>query len=42
MSRSRLYRVVGVIIRQRNLGEADRVVVLLTRSEGSFPAWREA
>jgi DNA repair protein RecO (recombination protein O) len=36
MSRSRLYRVVGVIIRQRNLGEADRVVVLLTQERGKL------
>jgi len=36
MSRSRLYRVSGVIIRQRNLGEADRVIVLLTRERGKL------
>lgn len=36
MGRSRLYRVSGVIIRQRNLGEADRVVVLFTQDRGKL------
>ena len=38
MSRSRLYRASAVIIRQRNLGEADRVIVLLTRERGKVSA----
>jgi len=38
MSRSRLYRVSGIIIRQRNLGEADRIVVLFTRERGKLSA----
>jgi DNA repair protein RecO (recombination protein O) len=36
MSRSRLYRVSGVIIRQRSLGEADRVIVLFTEERGKL------
>jgi DNA repair protein RecO (recombination protein O) len=35
---SRLYRVSAVVIRQRNLGEADRVLTLLTRENGKISA----
>lgn len=38
MSRVRLYRVQGIVIRQRDLGEADRVVLLLTPERGKISA----
>lgn len=38
MGGSRLYRVSAVVIRQRNLGEADRVLTLLTREKGKISA----
>jgi len=34
----RLYRVSAVVIRQRDLGEADRIVVLYTRERGKVSA----
>lgn len=37
-SRPRLYRVSAVVIRLRNLGEADRVVTLFTRERGKLSA----
>jgi len=38
MGGSRLYRVSGVVIRQRNLGEADRVLTLFTGERGKVSA----
>src|SRR5574340_225539 len=38
MSRSRLHRVSALLIRQRNYGEADRIIVLLTRERGKVSA----
>ena len=37
-SRPRLYRVSAVVIRLRNLGEADRIVTLFTRERGKLSA----
>ena len=34
--RSRLYRVSAVVLRQRDLGEADRIVVLYTQERGKL------
>jgi len=36
--RVRLYRVSAVVIRQRDLGEADRILVLYTRERGKLSA----
>ena len=36
--RARLYRVSAVVLRQRDLGEADRIVVLYTRDRGKLSA----
>lgn len=38
VSRARLYRVTSILIRQRNLREADRIVTLLTRERGKLSA----
>jgi len=38
VSRVRLYRVTSILIRQRNLREADRIVTLLTRERGKLSA----
>lgn len=38
MSRARVYRVSALLIRQRNFGEADRIVTLLTRERGKLSA----
>ncbi len=38
MGRVRLYRVSSVVVRQRDLGEADRVLVLYTRERGKLAA----
>jgi len=38
VSRSRLYRVSAIVIRQRDLGETDRIVTLLTRERGKLSA----
>ena len=38
MRRVRQYRVSAVVIRQRDLGEADRIVVLYTRERGKVSA----
>jgi len=38
VNRSRVHRVTSVVIRQRDLGEADRVVVLFTRELGKLSA----
>ena len=38
MRRTRLYRVVSVVIRQRDLGEADRILTLYTRERGKLSA----
>ncbi len=38
MDRIRLQRVSSVVIRQRDLGEADRIVVLFTRESGKLGA----
>ncbi len=38
MDRVRLHRVSSVVIRQRDLGEADRIVVLFTRDSGKLSA----
>jgi DNA repair protein RecO (recombination protein O) len=36
--RVRLYRVSSILIRQRDLGEADRIVILYTRERGKLSA----
>jgi DNA repair protein RecO (recombination protein O) len=36
--RVRLYRVASILIRQRDLGEADRIVVLYSREQGKLDA----
>lgn len=38
MRRLRLYRVSAVVLRQRDLGEADRIVVLYTQERGKLSA----
>ena len=38
MRRVRLYRVSSVVVRQRDLGEADRIVVLYSRERGKLSA----
>lgn len=38
MRRTRQYRVSSLVIRQRNLGEADRIVTLYTRERGKLSA----
>ncbi len=38
MRRVRLYRVSSVVVRQRDLGEADRVLMLYTRERGKLSA----
>ncbi|MBE9565450.1 MAG: DNA repair protein RecO [Proteobacteria bacterium] len=38
VSRARLYRATSILIRQRNLREADRIVTLLTRERGKLSA----
>lgn len=38
MSGARLYRVSALVVRQRGLGEADRIVVLLTPERGKISA----
>jgi DNA repair protein RecO (recombination protein O) len=38
VSRIRLYRVSSVLLRQRAVGEADRIVTLLTRERGKLSA----
>jgi len=38
MPRPRLYRVCAVVLRQRDLGEADRILTLLTRERGKVSA----
>lgn len=38
MKVARLYRVSALVIRQRNLGEADRILTLLTRERGKLSA----
>ena len=36
---SRLYRDEAIILRTYKLGEADRIIVMLTRHHGQVPAW---
>jgi DNA repair protein RecO (recombination protein O) len=38
LDRTRVYRVSAVVIRQRDLGEADRIVTLFTRDRGKVSA----
>ncbi len=38
VSRARSYQVSAIVLRQRDLGEADRIVVLLTRERGKLSA----
>lgn len=38
MRQVRLYRVSAIVVRQRDLGEADRIVILYTRERGKLSA----
>lgn len=38
MADLRLYRTTGIVLRQRDLGEADRIVTLFTREQGKVSA----
>ena len=38
MNRARVYRVEAVVIRQRDLGEADRIITLFARDRGKISA----